>query len=54
MMITLKQLMINPALTISIIFTLFDPKIMALGAVAAGNIKAQLAAKVAGIIIDKG
>jgi len=53
-MITLKQLMINPALTISIILTLFEPKIMALGAVAAGNIKAQLAAKVAGIIIDKG
>ena len=38
----------------SLIFTLLDPKIIAFGAVAAGNINAQDAAKVAGIMIDSG
>ena len=38
----------------SFIFTRLDPKIMAFGAVAAGSIKAQDAANVAGIIIDNG
>lgn len=44
----------NPTLTISEIFTRLLPNIMALGAVAAGSIKAELAARVAGTISEMG
>ena len=51
---TQTKLIKKPDLIISPIPTLFDPNMMAFGAVAAGNIKAQLAARVAGIIRERG
>ena len=46
--------MINPVVAISAIFILFVPKIIALGGVATGNIKAIEAETVAGSIRNNG